>query len=147
MLKAASKRLRTPFEAGLRRTLTENEGSRHGALVAHWAMFSTNSTERAANDQLPIDSRLPDIIEGLASRSLVLVAPPGSGKTTRVPPAISIGPAFGRASAVIVLQPRRVAARASAARIAEEQGWTSATRSATRSDSNGCSHAIPVCAS
>jgi len=51
-------------------------------------------------------------------RALVLSAAPGAGKTTRVPPALAAdGP-------VIVLQPRRVAARAMARRIAEEQGWT-----------------------
>ena len=75
--------------------------------------------------ELPIDASLPRIIEALAGRSLVVVAPPGSGKTTRVPPAILRG---GLLSAdhpgVIVLQPRRVAARAAAARIAQEQGWT-----------------------
>lgn len=48
----------------------------------------------------------------------MLVAPPGSGKTTRVPPAlVGDGPVF-------LLQPRRVAARSIARRIAEEQGWT-----------------------
>jgi ATP-dependent helicase HrpB len=48
----------------------------------------------------------------------VITAAPGAGKTTRVPPALlPDGP-------VILLQPRRVAARAIAARIAEERGWT-----------------------
>jgi ATP-dependent helicase HrpB len=75
-------------------------------------------------DQLPIDSSLPEIVNRLAGRSLVLVAPPGSGKTTRVPPAIlRSGLLSAEYPSVIVLQPRRVAARASAARIAEEQGW------------------------
>ena len=47
-----------------------------------------------------------------------MTAQPGAGKTTRVPPAlVSDGP-------VIVLQPRRVAARAIAQRIADERGWT-----------------------
>ena len=74
--------------------------------------------------ELPIDASLNRIIEQLASRSLVLVAPPGSGKTTRVPPAIlAVGTLSADHPAVIVLQPRRVAARAAAARIAEEQGW------------------------
>ena len=49
---------------------------------------------------------------------MVVTAAPGAGKTTRVPPAlVADGP-------VLVLQPRRVAARAIARRIAEEQGWT-----------------------
>ncbi len=38
--------------------------------------------------RLPIDSSLPRIIEELAHRRLVVVAPPGSGKTTRVPVAL-----------------------------------------------------------
>jgi ATP-dependent helicase HrpB len=48
----------------------------------------------------------------------VITAAPGTGKTTRVPPALAAD------GAVIVLQPRRVAARSIAARIAAEQGWT-----------------------
>ena len=52
------------------------------------------------------------------ARAVVLTAEPGAGKTTRVPPALlADGP-------VILLQPRRVAARAIAQRIAEERGWT-----------------------
>lgn len=74
---------------------------------------------------LPIDSTLPDILAGLrAGRGLVLVAPPGAGKTTRVPPAILYsGLLAAENPGVIVLQPRRIAARSVAARIAEEQGW------------------------
>ncbi|HEX8155549.1 MAG TPA: helicase-related protein, partial [Thermoanaerobaculia bacterium] len=52
-------------------------------------------------------------------RFAVIVAPPGSGKTTHVPPALAT--ALGR---TILLQPRRVAARALARRIAFERGWT-----------------------
>ena len=49
---------------------------------------------------------------------MVVTAAPGAGKTTRVPPALAVdGP-------VIVLQPRRVAARSLATRIAAERGWT-----------------------
>ena len=48
----------------------------------------------------------------------MLIAAPGAGKTTRVPPALV------DAGRVLVLQPRRVAARAVARRIADEQGWT-----------------------
>jgi ATP-dependent helicase HrpB len=51
-------------------------------------------------------------------RAAIVTAAPGAGKTTRVPPALAAdGP-------VIVLQPRRVAARAIARWIATEQGWT-----------------------
>jgi ATP-dependent helicase HrpB len=52
------------------------------------------------------------------SRALVITAAPGAGKTTQVPPVLA---ADGR---VIVLQPRRIAARSIAARIAAEQRWT-----------------------
>jgi len=52
------------------------------------------------------------------SRAAVITAAPGAGKTTRVPPALV------DAGKVILLQPRRVAARAIAARIAAERGWT-----------------------
>jgi ATP-dependent helicase HrpB len=68
---------------------------------------------------LPIDSFLPEITTALArARAVVVVAQPGAGKTTRVPPALA---GDGR---VILLQPRRVAARAVVRRIAEERGWT-----------------------
>jgi ATP-dependent helicase HrpB len=67
---------------------------------------------------LPIDGVVPQVLEALhASRAAVLRAAPGAGKTTRVPPALV---AAGR---VVVLQPRRVAARAIARRIAAEQDW------------------------
>src|SRR6516165_5477468 len=73
---------------------------------------------------LPIDERIPGILAALAAHSLVLVAPPGSGKTTRVPPAVVdsglLSPACPN---VLVLEPRRIAARAAAARIADERGW------------------------
>lgn len=68
---------------------------------------------------LPIDACLGEVRDALARRrAVVLSASPGAGKTTRVPPAlIDAGP-------VILLQPRRVAARAIARRIADERGWT-----------------------
>jgi len=74
---------------------------------------------------LPIDSYLPLIVRQLAGAgSIVIVAEPGAGKTTRVPPAILrdeiLSPEYPN---VIMLQPRRVAARAAAMRIAEENGW------------------------
>ena len=68
---------------------------------------------------LPIDPFLDEIVEHVRrARAAVVTAAPGAGKTTRVPPALV---ADGR---VILLQPRRMAARAMAARIAEERGWT-----------------------
>ena len=74
---------------------------------------------------LPIDAVIPRIVESLRrERSLVLVAPPGSGKTTRVPPAIlRAGILSAENPVIIMLQLRRVAARAAAQRIADENGW------------------------
>ncbi|HEV3025276.1 MAG TPA: DEAD/DEAH box helicase, partial [Pirellulales bacterium] len=72
--------------------------------------------------ELPIDAILPELTRVLARHNcLVLRAPPGAGKTTRVPPAIlDAGRAGG--GLVVVLQPRRLAARAAACRIADERG-------------------------
>ena len=68
---------------------------------------------------LPIDAYLDSIVDALRrSRAVIVTAAPGAGKTTRVPPALLAD------GAVVLLQPRRVAARAIAARIAAERGWT-----------------------
>ncbi len=74
---------------------------------------------------LPIDHTLPQLLDTLRSHSsLVLVAPPGAGKTTRVPAALIRANILPNAAPnIIMLQPRRVAARASAQRIAEENNW------------------------
>ena len=74
---------------------------------------------------LPIDPFLPEITSRLReSRALVLVAEPGAGKTTRVPPAVLRAGLLGDDHPnLVMLQPRRVAARAAAQRIAEENGW------------------------
>lgn len=72
---------------------------------------------------LPVDSLVPEIVAAMeAGGNAVVVAPPGAGKTTRIPPAIASADSL-RGNAVVLLQPRRVAARAAAARIAAEQGW------------------------
>ena len=74
---------------------------------------------------LPIDPFIPSVIEALAGRSAIVVAPPGSGKTTRLPAAISeSGLLSAEHPNVLVLQPRRIAARAAATRVAEERGWS-----------------------
>ncbi|MEM7048025.1 MAG: ATP-dependent helicase HrpB [Acidobacteriota bacterium] len=68
---------------------------------------------------LPIDGVLPEILGHLQDgSSLVLRAPTGAGKTTRVPPAL-LDAGLG---AVWMVQPRRLAARAAARRIADERG-------------------------
>ncbi len=70
-------------------------------------------------DPLPIDPFVEPIADALRrSRAVVVTAQPGAGKTTRVPPALA---ADGR---LILLQPRRVAARSIAQRIAAERRWT-----------------------
>jgi ATP-dependent helicase HrpB len=67
---------------------------------------------------LPIHAVLPDLLAALRERSnAVLVAPPGAGKTTAVAPAL-LGEAWCSGQ-VLLLSPRRLAARAAAERIAE----------------------------
>src|SRR4051812_24245775 len=75
---------------------------------------------------LPIDAYLPTITDRLREhRAIVIVAEPGAGKTTRVPPAILAANLLPREHPnLVMLQPRRVAARAAAERIADERGWT-----------------------
>ncbi|MFM5930143.1 MAG: ATP-dependent helicase HrpB [Novosphingobium sp.] len=70
---------------------------------------------------LPIHAVLPDLLAALrASTSAVLIAPPGAGKTTAVAPAL-LGEPWCQGQ-VIVLSPRRVAARAAAERMADLLG-------------------------
>ncbi len=73
---------------------------------------------RVFGDRLPIDEILGDVGASLRARNnLVLVAPPGAGKTTRVPLALLDAPWRGDKK-IILLEPRRLAARAAAARMA-----------------------------
>jgi len=77
---------------------------------------------RAFADSLPIDEALPRLCAALDARpNTVLVAPPGAGKTTRVSLALIDEP-FARGGKIIVLEPRRLAARAAAARMAASLG-------------------------
>ena len=70
-------------------------------------------------DALPIDAVLPQILDELRrGPALVLEAPPGAGKTTRVPPAL-LDLVQGE---ILVLEPRRLAARTAARRVAQELG-------------------------
>jgi ATP-dependent helicase HrpB len=70
-------------------------------------------------EPLPIDAHVARIVAlaAAAPRAVVVTAAPGAGKTTRVPPALAV------AGRVLLLQPRRVAARSIARRIADEQRW------------------------
>jgi ATP-dependent helicase HrpB len=69
-------------------------------------------------DPLPIDAVLPELLDALRQRpSAVLRAPTGAGKTTRVPPAL-----LDLSDRVLMLEPRRLAARAAARRMSAERG-------------------------
>ena len=71
---------------------------------------------------LPIDEALPALTAALRARHCaVLVAPPGAGKTTRVPLVLADEP-WAADKKIIVLEPRRLAARAAAARMAATLG-------------------------
>src|SRR5215469_16252203 len=78
---------------------------------------------------LPIDAALPELTAVLRSNNAaVLVAPPGAGKTTRVPLVLAAEPwaqqrtQRGQSARILVLEPRRLAARAAAARMADSLG-------------------------
>ncbi|RRI01184.1 ATP-dependent helicase HrpB [Mesorhizobium tamadayense] len=69
--------------------------------------------------ELPVSAVLPALVDALAGRnSAVLVAPPGAGKTTLVPLALLDAPWLGEGK-IVLLEPRRLAARAAARRMAE----------------------------
>ncbi|MGD9916705.1 MAG: ATP-dependent helicase HrpB [Paenirhodobacter sp.] len=71
------------------------------------------------NHRLPIDDVIPELRDALARAGrAVLMAPPGAGKTTRVPLAL-MDQIAGR---IVMLEPRRLAARAAAERMAESLG-------------------------
>lgn len=71
---------------------------------------------------LPIEQALPALCQALQCRDeVVLEAPPGAGKTTRVPLALLDEPWLAGQS-IIMLEPRRLAARAAAERLASELG-------------------------
>ncbi|MCI4660200.1 MAG: ATP-dependent helicase HrpB [Neomegalonema sp.] len=71
---------------------------------------------------LPIDAALQELLDRLSERSnVVLQAPPGAGKTTRVPLALLDAPWLSGRK-ILMLEPRRVAARAAAERLASSLG-------------------------
>src|SRR4249919_1550996 len=77
---------------------------------------------RTFDTPLPIDDALPDLAAALAGNNVaVLVAPPGAGKTTRVP-LVLLDEAWAKGKKILVLEPRRLAARAAAARMASTLG-------------------------
>lgn len=73
-------------------------------------------------ESLPIDAVLPEVVESLRRHpALVLAAPTGAGKTTRVPPYLLESGLAGDGQ-IVMLEPRRLAARAAARRMAAERG-------------------------
>ena len=71
---------------------------------------------------LPIDLVIPALRQSLTERDeVVLEAPPGAGKTTRVPLALLHEPWLA-GQKILMLEPRRLAARAAAERLASELG-------------------------
>src|SRR5690348_18374351 len=71
---------------------------------------------------LPIDPILPEVVQALRlHESIVVRAPTGAGKTTRVPPAL-LDAGLGGTGRILLLEPRRLAARAAARRMAAERG-------------------------
>lgn len=77
---------------------------------------------RSFDTPLPIDEVLGNLAQALAkANTAVLVAPPGAGKTTRVPLAL-LDELWLRGGKIIVLEPRRIAARAAAERMAQTIG-------------------------
>jgi ATP-dependent helicase HrpB len=84
-------------------------------LAGNGMDFSTFAKSKGA---LPIDEALPRLLDALAdSPRAVLVAPPGAGKTTRVPLAL-LDAGWRGDGKIVVLEPRRLAARAAAERMA-----------------------------
>jgi len=82
----------------------------------------TETVIREFATPLPIDAVLDELGRTLGARNtVVLVAPPGAGKTTRVPLALLDAP-WAAGKKIIVLEPRRIAARASAERMAQTLG-------------------------
>src|SRR6516164_7060980 len=86
----------------------------------HWRNGETLA--RSFDTPLPIDAVLDQLAHTLdRHNAAVVVAPPGAGKTTRVPLALLDAP-WARTKKIIVLEPRRIAARASAERMASTLG-------------------------
>ena len=76
---------------------------------------------RALADRLPIDDQLEAIRGALApGATVVLQAPPGAGKTTRVP--LELLKSFGDQGRILLIEPRRLATRAAAERLAAGLG-------------------------
>src|SRR5499427_4257509 len=101
-----------------RRASADKRAGRGGERPRH----RTQILPRSFDTPLPIDAVLDELARTLAANnSAVLVAPPGAGKTTRVPLAL-LDASWAKDKKIIVLEPRRLAARASAERMAKTLG-------------------------
>ncbi|OWR26805.1 ATP-dependent helicase HrpB, partial [Saccharibacillus sp. O23] len=81
-----------------------------------------NRTNAGNTPELPVDSALPELKNSLArNRPAILIAQPGAGKTTRVPPALLDEP-WLNGRKILMLEPRRLAAVSAADYIAESLG-------------------------
>ena len=86
------------------------------------ARVNLQSYELAMMTALPIEAVLPDLVSVLTENTnAVLAAPPGAGKTTRVPLAL-LHASWAAEGKIVMLEPRRIAARAAAGRLAEQLG-------------------------
>lgn len=87
-----------------------------------WHVHTSGPALGVLMSYLPIDAALPPLLMALQGRDeVVLQAPPGAGKTTRVPLAL-LGESWLEGQSIIMLEPRRLAARAAAERMASELG-------------------------
>ncbi len=95
--------------------------SRSGVRRFHRTLIRDHSLSAPVESSaLPIDALLPAILDALGqTTALVLQAPPGAGKTTRVPLALLAAPWLADRK-ILLLEPRRLAARAAARRMAEQ---------------------------
>src|SRR5205823_5421467 len=102
---------------GARRHPALRGGRARDLDLLHPALYVSELLAAAVKEVLPIDAALPEVLEALERRSIVVLeAPPGAGKTTRVPPAL-LDRVQGE---IVVLEPRRLAARMAARRVALE---------------------------
>src|SRR5450631_4380848 len=94
----------------------------HAVRLLDHPLERVMTTMRTFDSALPIDDALTRLTAALAANNAaVLVAPPGAGKTTRVPLVLLDEP-WAKDKKILVLEPRRLAARAAAARMASTLG-------------------------
>ncbi len=100
----------------------ERGAVRAGGSRLRRATHAPVTPPRTALQPLPIDALIEAIVETVGrTRALVLEAPPGAGKTTRVPSAL-LDAGIGGSGEILVLEPRRLPARLAARRVAFERG-------------------------